>query len=94
MMSEPLETTASPIWRIRYRPTSFAEIKPYIPTIANQVHGFIQSKNIPHLLLVGPNGSGKTVLAEIISRELLAHEFTTNYKILFFEYLSQSSQLL
>ena len=82
-MSELQETIASPIWRIKYRPTSFEEIKPYIPSIANQVRGFIQSNNIPHLLLVGPEGSGKTVLAEIIARELLAHEFAMNYKLLF-----------
>ena len=82
-MSEQPESIDSPIWRIRYRPKSFAEIKPYIPSIGNQIHGFIKSKNIPHLLLVGPEGSGKTILAEIIARELLIHEYTTNYKILF-----------
>ncbi|MCK5345718.1 MAG: AAA family ATPase, partial [Candidatus Heimdallarchaeota archaeon] len=82
-MSEQPEPNDPPFWRIRYRPTSFEEIKLYIPSVANQIQGFIRSKNIPHLLLVGPKGSGKTVLAEMIARELLTHEFSTNYKILF-----------
>ena len=82
-MTDVNENIDSPFWRIRYRPVSFQEIKPYIPTIAGQINGFLNSKNIPHLLLVGPTGSGKTILAEIIARELLTNEFSMNYKLLF-----------
>ncbi len=73
----------SPLWRIKYRPESLEDIQIYYRKIAQQLKGFIQQNNIPHLMLVGPEGSGKTLLAEILAKEMLKTEFELNYKLLF-----------
>jgi replication factor C small subunit len=70
-------------WRIKYRPKKINEIKMQYRKIFGQLEAYLQSGNIPHLMLVGPEGSGKSVLAEIFSRELLGNEFDLNYKMLF-----------
>jgi DNA polymerase III delta prime subunit len=71
------------IWRLKYRPTTLAEIQPYYRSIVPQISGYVDAKNFPHLLLIGPQGSGKTMIAEIIARELLQNELEMNYKLLF-----------
>ncbi len=73
----------NPIWRVKYRPKTLEDIKSLYPKIYAQFKGYINSNNIPHLMLVGPPGSGKTVLAEILARELLKSEFDLNYRLLF-----------
>ncbi|MCF2141643.1 MAG: AAA family ATPase [Candidatus Lokiarchaeota archaeon] len=73
----------SPIWRIKYRPKKLSEIKNLFPKLYEQLKGFIQSNNFPHLMLIGPPGSGKTMIGELIAREILGKEFTMNSKILY-----------
>ena len=79
------ETDSSdcPLWRVKYRPSKVSQIKLSNPALFQQITGFIRSQNIPHLMLIGPEGSGKTMLAELIARELLGKEFEINCKILF-----------
>lgn len=53
------------IWYEKYRPTSIDEL--VIPkTYREKFEEYIEEKNIPHLLLFGPQGSGKTTLASIL----------------------------
>ena len=72
-----------PIWRIKYRPTCLEDIKSSYPMVYKQFLGYRNQKNIPHLMLIGPRGCGKTVLTEILARELLNEEFKINYQLLF-----------
>lgn len=73
----------SPLWRVKYRPQQLEEIRTLYPEIYKIFLGYVNTHNIPHLLLVGPTGSSKTTLAEILGRELLKSEQDLNFKILF-----------
>ncbi|MHA1720454.1 MAG: AAA family ATPase [Promethearchaeota archaeon] len=74
---------SSPLWRIKYRPQTLDSIKIYNPKIYEQLKGYSKVRNIPHLIIVGPEGSGKTLLAELLAKDLLKSEFSINYKLLF-----------
>jgi len=82
-MYMPGDLKSSPLWRIKYRPLMLDSLKIFYPKIYPQLKGYSKARNMPHLILVGPEGSGKTLLAELLARELLQSEFSINYKLLF-----------
>lgn len=59
------------IWTEKYRPTKFEEVVGQ-QEIIKRVRSLVQAMNIPHFLFAGPAGIGKSTLALIIVRELLA----------------------
>ncbi len=70
--------TSSSIWTERYRPQTFKEIKGQ-KKIIERVEAFVQQKNMPHLLLAGPAGVGKSTLALVIAKELLKDKWKNNF---------------
>ncbi len=57
------------IWVEKYRPKTFDEIKGQRHIIP-RIKAFVEKKNMPHLLLCGPPGSGKSTSAFVIANEL------------------------
>ena len=68
------------IWVEKYRPQKFDEVKGQ-SKIVNRIKGFVEKKNLPHLLFAGPAGVGKTSLSLVIAKEL----FGNNWKSCFLE---------
>lgn len=66
------------IWTEKYRPKSFEEFKGQ-KEIVKRVKAFVKQKNLPHLLLAGPAGTGKTSLALIIAKKLFGDEWRQNF---------------
>lgn len=65
------------LWVEKYRPETIDEM--VLPDeMRKQVMGWIESKDIPHLLLAGRPGTGKTTLARVISNHFDATVLTLN----------------
>lgn len=57
------------VWSERYRPTTIDEV--ILPERYKKVfRGFVKTGKIPHLLLAGPSGIGKTTIARVLAKEL------------------------
>lgn len=66
------------IWIEKYRPKTFDEIQGQDAVVA-RMRAFVQKKNVPHLLLAGPAGSGKTSIALVIAKELYGERWRENF---------------
>ena len=73
-----MEEFETSIWTEKYRPKKFKEIVGQ-DDIIKRVENLTKSMNIPHLLLAGPAGTGKSTLALIIVRELYGGKWKENY---------------
>jgi len=68
----------SKIWTEKYRPTKFSELMGQ-DEITQRIESLTKSLNIPHLLLAGPAGTGKSTLALIIVKELFGENWRDSY---------------
>ena len=68
----------SEIWTEKYRPKKFSEIVGQ-EEIIKRVQSLTNSLNIPHLLLTGPAGTGKSTLALVIVKELYGENWRENF---------------
>ena len=65
------------IWYEKYRPTSLEDM--VLPKEYRAVfESYIKKQNIPHLLLYGPNGSGKTTISNILINNIKCHKLILN----------------
>jgi replication factor C small subunit len=68
----------SEIWTEKYRPQKFEAVVGQ-QEILKRVNSLVQAMNIPHLLLAGPAGTGKSTLALIVVKELFKEKWKENY---------------
>ena len=68
----------SAIWTEKYRPSKFEEMVGQ-QEIIKRVKSLVQALNIPHLMLAGPAGTGKSTMALIIVKELFKERWKENY---------------
>ena len=68
----------SKIWTEQYRPKKFNEVMGQ-EDIVQRIESLTNSMNIPHLLLAGPAGTGKSTLALIIVKELFGEDWKDSY---------------
>ncbi len=73
-----MEEFETSIWTEKYRPRKFEEMVGQ-DEIIKRVQNLTKSINIPHLLLAGPAGTGKSTLALIVVRELFGSNWRENY---------------
>ncbi|MGC9309828.1 MAG: replication factor C small subunit [Candidatus Nanoarchaeia archaeon] len=66
------------IWTEKYRPDRFEEVVGQEEVI-KRVKSLTQSLNIPHMLLAGPAGTGKSTLALIVVKQLFGQSWRENY---------------
>ncbi|MHA1234431.1 MAG: AAA family ATPase [Promethearchaeota archaeon] len=72
----------SPVWRIKYLPQNLTEICGRTD-IKERLKDFVKDNNFPHLLFVGSKGIGKTLIADMFSKEFLGRYYDANSKIVY-----------
>ncbi len=66
------------IWVEKYRPKTLDEIVDQEEVVA-RLKGYVEQKNIPHLLFAGPPGTGKTASAIALTRDLFGENWRDNF---------------
>lgn len=66
------------LWTEKYRPDTFKDVKGQTE-IVKRIKGFIDQKNMPHVLFAGPAGVGKTTLALVAVKELYKESWHENF---------------
>ncbi|MFB6110664.1 MAG: replication factor C small subunit [Halodesulfurarchaeum sp.] len=66
------------IWVEKYRPERLEEIVGH-EAIISRVKSYVERDDLPHLLLAGPAGTGKTATAQAIAKELYGEDWRENF---------------
>lgn len=67
------------LWVEKYRPRTVGDYVFVDQEQREQVESWVRNKTIPHLLLSGPAGTGKTTLAKVLINELGIDEYDVMY---------------
>jgi replication factor C small subunit len=68
------------LWIEKYRPHDFSDLRGQDHVIRH-LSSFAQQKNVPHLLLIGPHGTGKSSALECLARSLYGDYWQENTSI-------------
>lgn len=66
------------MWTETYRPKHLEEVAGH-EKLKSVIQKYIKTRDIPHFLFYGLQGTGKTLLAELIGHELLGEGYDTNF---------------
>lgn len=69
------------LWTEKYRPVRCEEIKGQ-DSVMGHLCSFAESRSIPHLLLTGPHGTGKSSAVECLARRLYGDTWQENMTVL------------
>jgi replication factor C small subunit len=69
------------LWIEKYRPEKFEDIYGQEEIISHMA-GFARSKNIPHMLLFGPHGTGKTCAVQSLAKEIYGDYSDENLSVI------------
>lgn len=72
----------TPLWRFKYIPGKLEDIYGR-SDIISRLKEIIKKRNFPHLLFVGSEGIGKTLIARLFTKEFLGKFFDANFKVVF-----------
>lgn len=73
-----VSVTMNEIWTEKYRPKTLDEVIGQ-KHVTPRLKSYVASRNMPHLLLTGPAGTGKTTCSLALAREMFGNEWKGNF---------------
>lgn len=74
----PVTIDMKEIWAEKYRPKNLDEVIGQ-RHVTERLKAYVETKNMPHLLMTGPAGTGKTTCSLAMAREMFGDEWKGNF---------------
>ena len=74
----PITIDMKEIWTEKYRPKNLDEVIGQ-RHVTERLKAYVETKNMPHLLMTGPAGTGKTTCSLAMAREMFGDEWKGNF---------------